>query len=121
MPDMRRFMRTHTYAFVLVFVIVLLVANLVGRPDFGDPRYLDANLAGLAPLAILAMASTPPILRIGGIGIDISLGPLANLLSVILILYLLPGPLGGPVPSLAIVLGLGAVVGAINGFIGHRF
>lgn len=115
MPDLRRLLRTQTYAFALVLAVGLLVANLVKLPSFGSPDNLDANLALFAPFALVAIASTPAILSGGG-GIDISVAMIAGLVSNVLILHLLPGSLGHPLVAVPIVLAIGAAIGLLNGF-----
>ena len=62
--------------FAAVLALALLVANVIAEPSFGEPGNWPAQLAALAPFAIVAMASTPAILSGGG-GLDISVGPIA--------------------------------------------
>ena len=89
MSDLRRFLRTRSFAFALLLSAVLLVANVVVLPSFGSPSNLDTNLLLFAPFALVAMAATPAILSGGG-GIDMSVGLTAGVVSNVLILYLLP-------------------------------
>jgi ribose transport system permease protein len=107
-------MRRHTYLFALVLAIGLLIANIGVLPAFGDPSSYAPTLGGLAPFALVAMASVPAILA-GGI--DVSIGPLVGLLGIIYVVYLQPHGLGGPLPSIVIILGGGILMGLVNGFL----
>lgn len=108
------FLRTHTWAFAAVATLVLLIANIVALPNFGNPKYYAGTLASLAPFAIVAMASTPAILSGGG-GIDVSIGPLMGLVNILFVTELLPHGLGDVEIALPIMLLVGALVGLING------
>lgn len=116
MPDVRRFLRLRSYVFALGLVVVLLVANVIALPAFVSPENWDANLALFAPFALLAMASTPSILSGGG-GLDMSVGPLASLVGIVLVLYVLPSSFAHPALSIPICLALGAGVGLVNGLL----
>ena len=71
-------------------------------------------MAGLAPIAIAAIASTPSILSGGG-GVDISIGPLGGFINIMLTIVLIPHGLGAPWIAIPVLLVLGTLVGAING------
>jgi ribose transport system permease protein len=107
-------MRRRTYLFALFFAIALFIANIGVLPAFGAPGSYASTLGGLAPLALVAMASVPAILA-GGI--DVSVGPLVGLLGIVYVVYLQPNGLGGPVPAILITLGAGALMGLLNGFL----
>jgi ribose transport system permease protein len=107
-------MRTNTYLFSLVLAVGLVIANVAVLPAFGDPSSYAATLAGLAPFALVAMASTPSILAGAG-GIDVSIGPLVGLIGIIYVQYLQPAGIGGPELAIPIGLGIGAAIGALNG------
>jgi ribose transport system permease protein len=101
----------------LAVLLVLIVLNLVVDPGLLEPAYLPSMLAAFAPLAILAMASTPAILSGGG-GIDISLPSLSVFTSVVVVTVVLPHDvIGGPVPTILIAIACGAVVGTISGLL----
>lgn len=106
--------RTKPYLFALLLSIVLLAANLVAQPSFGDPDNYPEELAALAPFVLAAMASTPSILSGRG-GIDISIGPLLTLCSIVFVVWLVPHGLGNGFVAIPILLVLGAGVGALNG------
>jgi ribose transport system permease protein len=108
------FMRANTYMFALIFAVALFVANIAVLPAFGAPSSYAATLGGLAPFALVAMASAPAILA-GGI--DVSIGPLVGLLGIVYVVYLQPHGLGGPAVSIAVILCLGAAIGLLNGFL----
>jgi ribose transport system permease protein len=114
-----RAFRSRPWLFAAGSSLVLLIANVAADPDFGDPGNWPQQLATLAPLALVAFASTPAIVAGGG-GLDLSVGPLAIFLNVFLVRELLPGGLQSPVVSIPLLLGLGLVVGACNGILVAR-
>jgi ribose transport system permease protein len=114
MSDALAVLRTRPYAFAAALAIVLLLANTAARSSFATPSSWPQTLAGFAPFALAAMASTPPILSGGG-GIDISVGPLLNFVTILLIAVLLPHDLGSAWVAIPLALAFGAAVGAING------
>ena len=109
-----RFVRTKPYAFALVLMVLLLIANIVAQPAFGNPSNWPETLAIFAPFAIAALASTPAIMSGGG-GIDISIGPLMTVIDMIIVADLLPHGLGSPWIVVPVCLVIGAAVGALNG------
>ncbi|MFI2034615.1 ABC transporter permease [Streptomyces bottropensis] len=113
MPRSLSVLRALPYAFALVLVVALVVANAVIRPSFLAPAQWPALLGTLAPFAILGVASTPPVL--GGGGVDLSVGPLATVVNCVLVSVLMPHGLGGPLVAIPLLLLLGLVVGLING------
>ncbi len=76
---MREFLRSRPFGFALLLSLALLVANIIAEPSFGKPGNWPQELASFAPLAIVAMASTPSILSGGG-GLDLSVGTARDLL-----------------------------------------
>ena len=93
----------------------LLIANIVAEPNFGKPGNWPAELATLAPFAIVALASTPSILSGGG-GLDISIGPIAVLANVVMIEWFLPhSGLDSAWVGIPLLMLIGAAIGAING------
>ena len=115
MPDLRHLLRRQTFAFAGVLAAVLLIVNIIAQPSFVRPGNLPGDIGLLAPLALVALASTPAVISGGG-GLDISIGPLMNFTSIILVLKLLPNALGTPAIAIPITLAIGAAVGAINGY-----
>jgi ribose transport system permease protein len=116
MSNARALLRTRPFAFAGALTLVLLVANVIADPRFGDPSNWAHDLAAFAPLALVAMASTPSIISGGG-GLDLSIGPLAVLCNIVLVNELLPNGIDSAWAGILILLALGAVVGASNGFL----
>jgi ribose transport system permease protein len=96
----------------LVLVLVLCVANAVATPSFFDPAYSPTILAQLAPLALVAMASTPSFLARG---IDLSISPLLVVVNIVIVRYLLPHDLLNGVLLIPIALAVGAAIGLLIG------
>ena len=109
---MQSFARTYTFVFALVLAVALFASNMAIDPTFIGSGGLAPTLGALAPLALVAMASTPSI--ISG-GIDLSLGPLLSVANIVMVSVLLPAGLGSPWLSIPIILGLSAAAGAVNG------
>jgi ribose transport system permease protein len=108
------FYLNRTGSFAVTLFVVLLIANLIKIPAFVSPSQFAGTLAVAAPFVIAAIASTPAILAGGG-GIDLSIGPLLGFVNVMLVIELMPRGLDGPATALPILLGLGALVGLVNG------
>jgi len=102
------------YLFAATLTVLLLIANVLADPGFADHSNWPRQLATMAPLVIVALASTPSVLSGGG-GLDLSIGPLAVLCNVLLAQSLLPHGVTSPVLGILIVVALGAAVGALNG------
>jgi ribose transport system permease protein len=113
-PNLLGRVRARPWGFALVATVILLIANELARTSFGAWNSWPANLADFAPFALAAMATTPAVLSGAG-GIDISIGPLLNLVSVIIVGVLIPHGLGSIWVAVPIAVALGAAMGAING------
>jgi len=113
--ELRRLAHQYTFAPAAVLAAALLIANVVALPRFGNPDTWIGTLAIFAPFALVALASTPPVLSGTG-GLDLSIGPLTVLVNLVLVVHLLGGSLGSPEVAIPICLALGAAVGALNGF-----
>jgi ribose transport system permease protein len=102
------------YVPALVILVALVIINAMVNPGFfGDQGWQQA-LTAAAPLIVLAMAMTPPILAGGG-GVDLSVGPSAGLISVLIAGELAPaGWDNAPLLWVTAIL-LGCVAGAVNG------
>jgi ribose transport system permease protein len=107
-------MRTRPWLFAAALSLALLIANVLAEPSFGDPDNWPQQLATLAPLALVAFASTPAIVSGGG-GLDLSVGPLAVFANVLLVDKLLSGALHSPVVAVPLLLAVGLAIGAVNG------
>jgi ribose transport system permease protein len=114
MPDLRTLVRARPFIFALLLSLLLLAANVIAEPTFGDPSNWPQELASFAPLALVAMASTPSIVSGGG-GLDLSVGPLLVFCNVLLVHKLLPGSLDSAWTDVPLLLALGAAIGAANG------
>lgn len=108
--------RSRPWLFAGLLSLTLLIANIAAQPDFAALSNWPGELATLAPLALVAFASTPAIISGRG-GLDLSMGPLAVLCNVVLVQELLPGSLHGAAAGIVVLVLLGATVGAINGFL----
>lgn len=113
-PRVFGLLRAYSFLPAAILALVLLVANVIALPEFGNPDTWTRELAVFAPFALLAMASTPAVVSGRG-GLDLSVAPLANLASVVLVVHLLPGSLGRPAIAIPIMVGIGAAIGAANG------
>lgn len=117
MAEIRRQLRSRSYLFALMLTVVLLIANVIALPAFGAPHNWTSNLRLFAPFMLIAMASTPAIVSGGG-GLDLSVGPTATVVNVILVSKLLTSSaLHSPVLAIPIVLAIGAAIGLVNGFV----
>ena len=116
MTSLTAWLRARPWGFATALALVLLVANIIARSSFATPSSWPATLATFAPFALAAMASTPQILSGGG-GIDISIGPLLNFVSIMIVAVLIPHGLGSAAVVIPIALGIGIGVGLINGML----
>jgi ribose transport system permease protein len=108
--SVQRAVRTYSFGFAAVLTIGMLIANIATEHGgFG----FSEQLANVAPVAIAALASAPSI--IGG-GFDISISPLIVLTNSVFVVWLAPHGLGGAI-SVPILLGIGLLVGTVNGLL----
>ncbi len=117
-PDLRQRLlgqlQVRPWTLALVVAIVLFVANQLARSSFAAAGSWPSLLADFAPFALAAIATTPQMLSGAG-GIDISIGPLLNLVSVIVIGELIAHGVNSPWIDVPAALAIGAAVGCING------
>jgi ribose transport system permease protein len=114
-----RVLRTLTakpWSFAVALTVVLLIANQLAQSSFGTPSSWPTTLADFSPFALAAIATTPAVLSGGG-GLDISIGPLLNLVSVVVVGELLVHGTTSIWIDVPVALLIGAFVGAINGFL----
>src|SRR3954454_17731965 len=108
-------LRRRPWLFAAALGLGLLIANIIAEPTRGRPGNGPDELATLAPFAIVAMASTPSIVSGGG-GLDISVGPIAVLVNVLLIEWFLPhSGLDSAWVGIPLVIAIGTAIGALNG------
>lgn len=109
----RTFVRQGRLASVTVWVLLLIAIaiNAWLAPNFFTGYSISSNFATFVPLVAAAIGQT--IIVLGG-GIDLSLGALITLSSVVGVVLMDGGPANLPVAVLA-ALAVGAVGGFING------
>jgi ribose transport system permease protein len=108
-------LRRRPWLFAAGLAVILIIANVVAQTSFAKPGNYAAELATLAPILLVAFASTPAVVSGGG-GLDLSMGPLAVMVNVLLVQSLLPHGLGSGWISAPLLLAIGGGVGAVNGF-----
>jgi ribose transport system permease protein len=114
MADLRAHLKARPYLFAAGLSLILFGGNVIVSPRFGAPANWPDELAAFAPLALVAIGSTPSILAVRG-GIDISVGPLMILCNVLLVSTLLRHGVTSGWIDFPLMLAFGAGVGAVNG------
>jgi len=102
------------YLFVLLLLIVTVAVNFVFQPGLFERNTLNSNMRVFLP-AILVAAGQAVVVLAGGI--DISVGSIVSIVNTILVTQL--GTNASPEQTtlwMAIVLGVGMLAGAVNGF-----
>ncbi len=113
-PAVRQLVQRNTYLAVpLALLIVLFIANAIVQPQFLSQQSWAASMAVLCPIVLTAMAMTLPILSGNG-GIDLSVGPLAGFITVLIAAVLVPAGITSPL-IIPIVIVFGLLSGALNG------
>lgn len=116
-PAVRQVVRRNSYAAVpFALLIILFVVNAAVQPQFLSQQSWAASMAVLCPTVLTAMAVTLPVLSGNG-GIDLSVGPLAGFMSVLIAAVLVPAGITTPQLIIPIVIVFGALTGAINGLL----
>jgi ribose transport system permease protein len=103
-------------AFAVVMFIGLLAFNFVRDPYLFTRTGALQAFSIVAPLILLALAVTPSVLSGHG-GIDLSLGPYAGFVTVLIGIHFNTGILGSPYVVVPLVLILGAALGLFNGLL----
>jgi len=120
MSELRKRLDVHfdpTVMFGLVLFAALLVANLVTNPRTFGFESLPTTLGFAAPIVMVAISATVPMLMGNG-GIDISIGPVAGILNVLTVMVLITrGGITSPIAIVPIVLIGGMLIGLVNGLI----
>jgi ribose transport system permease protein len=113
----RRVAERRETAFALVLFVVLLAANALLNPARFAPAAWGATIGLAAPLIAASIAATPAILGGRG-GIDVSIGPLMGLVNALVVETLIADVgISSPWVVIPAALGVGAVAGALNGFL----
>ena len=99
----------------LLFGLALCV-NIALQPSFLDPDTWAATLSVATPLILVSMALTIPVLSGNG-GLDLSVGPFAGFITVLVAGVLVPAGISAPVLLIPLVLGLGLLAGLVNGVV----
>ncbi|WP_432990617.1 ABC transporter permease [Dactylosporangium sp. CA-233914] len=105
--------RVPYYVPATLAVVVMLVLTVGESTDFLHSGW-KLVLVYASPLLLLAMAQTPVVLSGGG-GLDLSVGPAAGLVSVVIAAVLVPHQLSVAWFVVASTVLLGAAIGALNG------
>jgi len=116
-PVVRQILRRNSYAAVpLALLILLFIVNAAVQPQFVAQENWASSMAVLCPTVLTAMAVTLPVLSGNG-GIDLSVGPLAGFMTVLIAAVLVPAGITSPVLIVPIVIIFGLLSGAINGLL----
>lgn len=111
----RRGLGEESYAIGGVLIAAaLFIANIVLQHSFISPGTWASTLALASPFVLTAMAQTPPLLTGNG-GLDLSVGPLAGFVAVLVAGVFTPHGLGAPEVLIPLALGFGLAAGAVNG------
>lgn len=103
--------------FALGLFVVLMLVTVVVTPNRFAPDNLGTTLGLVAPL-ILASAAATPVILAGREGIDISIGPLMGIISVLMVKGLiLDFGVGSPFAIVPFAIAVGALGGVVNGFL----
>jgi ribose transport system permease protein len=100
----------------LAIFAVLFVANVIWQISFIHPNNWASTLTLAAPFIITGLAQTLPILSGQG-GLDLSVGPFAGFVAVLIARTYGPSGLGAPEILIPLVVITGLVGGAINGIL----
>jgi ribose transport system permease protein len=100
----------------LMAVVVLVVITYLVNPGFltRGGWLLAAGLA--APFMLMATAEAPAILSGRG-GVDLSVGPAAGLIAIVVATIMVPRGFNSPAQVIPAAILMGGVVGAINGLL----
>jgi ribose transport system permease protein len=113
-----RFLRLDSGVQLGLFVFLLLLAlNLIFASETLALESLPATLGLASPLILVAFAVTPTLL-VGNGGIDLSVGPTAGLVNIVVVYELIGrGGVSSPFVAIAVALGTGLAVGLANGIL----
>jgi ribose transport system permease protein len=111
--QLRKIASRQSYSIALLLLIIAVIINYSLQPNFFRPAVLNGNLQSYLPLMLLAAGQT--IVIIGG-GVDLSIGAIVSLASVVMVHTMGNHPTTTQV-YLSIGLGLlsGILAGVFNG------
>jgi ribose transport system permease protein len=98
----------------IVLVIALAIANVILQPSLVGESDWASTLAVTCPYILTAMAETLPILSGNG-GLDLSVGPFAGFVTVLVAQVFAMHGLGAPEVLIPLALIVGLAAGALNG------
>ena len=107
--------RSTAYAWpAFAAVAALAIVTAVDEPSFySRSNWSEASIA-FAPFVLIAMAQAAPIVSGNG-GLDLSVGPLAGFMTVMIAAVLVPAGITSPFAVLPIAVGVGVATGVLNG------
>src|ERR687891_2904745 len=113
LPAVRTFVREGRLALITVWALLLIAigVNAWLAPNFFSGYSIRSNFATFVPLVAAAIGQTIIVL---GAGIDLSLGALITLSSVVGVV-LMDGDPGRLPLAVAVAIGVGAAGGGVNG------
>lgn len=109
----RESMSSYAAGPVMIFA-VLFIANIIWQTSFIHPNNWASTLTLAAPFVLTGLAQTVPILSGRG-GLDLSVGPFAGFVAVLIVHTYGPAGLGSPELLIPMVVLTGVAGGAING------
>jgi ribose transport system permease protein len=114
LPKVRKFAAGWYGTGPLTIFAILFVANIIWQTSFIHPNNWATTLTYAAPLILTGLAQTVPILSGQG-GLDLSVGPFAGFVAVLIVHTYKPAGLGSPELLIPLVILTGLVGGGING------
>ncbi|HVT70486.1 MAG TPA: ABC transporter permease [Trebonia sp.] len=112
----RQLLQRNSYAAVpLALFVVLFIVNAAIQPQFLSQQSWAGSMAVLCPTVLTAMAVTLPVLSGNG-GIDLSVGPMAGFITVLIAAVLVPAGITSQL-IIPVVIVFGALSGAVNGLL----
>jgi ribose transport system permease protein len=97
-----------------VILVVLLIANIILQPSLVSESNWASTLAVMVPFILTAMAMAMPVLSGNG-GLDLSIGPFAGFVSVLVAQVFAQHGLGAPEVLIPLSLIVGLAGGSLNG------
>jgi len=113
MEKIQSLIRTHSYLFALLLLIIAIIINWLLQSNLFQLRVLNGNLRVFLPLILVAAGQT--IVIIGG-GIDLSVGAIVSMVNAVLVTVIAADSgVGSIILGIFIALGAGMLAGAFNG------